>query len=386
MFEKKVCFARGVRDGIPIMLGYLAVSFTLGIAARNAGLTAFQAALASLTNNASAGEFVGFTLIVSGASYFEMALMELVANARYLLMSCAMSQKLAPDTPLRHRLLIGYDLTDEIFGISMAQPGYLNPWYAYGAFVVAIPGWAVGTYLGVLMGNILPARVVSALSVGLYGMFLAVIVPPGAEKPLSLWADYRCYDRQRPFFRPAVDCSAVRGNAHHSADRRHLGRSRHPSPGPGARHPVNRRQPDGAECLSLSLNHGSRDLSYSGAAPDVDSAGDQEPVYSVVSVLCALCDTGGHDLPVHFACNGKSVGGLGGAGCGYRRCLVWMESVAGVGHLLRGGVHPGAVSGLRGRPYRLRPMAPAAYFRANRSAAVPAAAAASMKPPQIAHP
>lgn len=181
MFEKKVHFARGVRDGIPIMLGYLAVSFTLGIAARNAGLTALQAALASLTNNASAGEFVGFTLIASGASYLEMAVMELVANARYLLMSCAMSQKLAPDTPLRHRLLIGYDLTDEIFGISMAQPGHLNPYYAYGAFVVAIPGWAVGTYLGVLMGNILPARVVSALSVGLYGMFLAVIVPPARK-------------------------------------------------------------------------------------------------------------------------------------------------------------------------------------------------------------
>ena len=181
MFEKKVNFARGMRDGIPIMLGYLAVSFSLGIAAQGAGLTAFQAALASFTNNASAGEFIGFTLIAANASYIEVALMELVSNARYLLMSCALSQKLAPDTSLRHRLLIAYDLTDEIFGISMAQPGYLHPWYAYGAFVVAIPGWSLGTFLGVMMGNILPARVVSALSVGLYGMFLAVIVPPARK-------------------------------------------------------------------------------------------------------------------------------------------------------------------------------------------------------------
>lgn len=181
MFKKRVHFVRGMRDGIPIMLGYLAVAFTLGIAARGAGLTAPQAALASLLNNASAGEHVGFTLIAAGAGYLEMAVMELVANARYLLMSCALSQKLDPATPLTHRMLIGFDLTDEIFGISMAQPGYLEPWYAYGAMAVAIPGWALGTYLGVLMGNILPARVVSALSVGLYGMFLAVIVPPARK-------------------------------------------------------------------------------------------------------------------------------------------------------------------------------------------------------------
>lgn len=178
MFNHRVHFARGMRDGIPIMLGYLAVAFTLGIAARGAGLTAPQAALASLLNNASAGEHVGFTLIAARASYLELAVMELVANARYLLMSCALSQKLDPRTPLGHRMLIGFDLTDEIFGISMAQPGYLEPWYAYGAMVVAIPGWALGTFLGVLLGNILPARVVSALSVGLYGMFIAVIIPP----------------------------------------------------------------------------------------------------------------------------------------------------------------------------------------------------------------
>ncbi len=181
MFEKKVQFARGMRDGIPIMLGYLAVAFTLGIAARNAGLTAFQSALASFTNHASAGEYVGFTLIAAGSGYLELALMEVVANARYLLMSCAMSQKLSPDTPLGHRLLIGYGLTDEIFGISMAQEGYLCPQYAYGAFLVAVSGWTLGSGLGVLMGNILPARVVSALSVGLYGMFLAVIVPPARK-------------------------------------------------------------------------------------------------------------------------------------------------------------------------------------------------------------
>ena len=167
-----------MKDGLPIALGYLAVSFTLGITARNAGFSPLQALLASVTNNASAGEYAAFAIIAAGGTYWEVAVMTLIANARYLLMSCALSQKLAADTPLRHRMLLAYDVTDEIFGISVARPGKLNPWYTYGAMLVAIPGWGLGTFLGVVMGNILPARAVSALSVGLYGMFLAIVIPP----------------------------------------------------------------------------------------------------------------------------------------------------------------------------------------------------------------
>lgn len=169
---------KGIRDGMPIALGYFAVSFTLGIAARRAGLSAFQGLLASLFNNASAGEYAGFTLISSEAAYWEMAVMTLVVNMRYLLMSFALSQKFAPDTPIWHRFLVGFDVTDELFGLSIAQPGYLDPFYFYGAMLVAIPGWASGTFFGVIAGNVLPARLVSALSVALYGMFIAVIIPP----------------------------------------------------------------------------------------------------------------------------------------------------------------------------------------------------------------
>ena len=171
-------YARGLKAGVPIGLGYLAVAFTLGIAAKNAGLTAFQATLTSFLINASAGEFVGFTLIGAGASYLEVAIMELVANARYLLMSFSLSQKLSPKTGVRHRMLIGWYVTDEVFGVSISAPGYLNPFYTYGAISLACPGWAIGTCLGVIVGNILPASLVSALSVGLYGMFIAIFVPP----------------------------------------------------------------------------------------------------------------------------------------------------------------------------------------------------------------
>ena len=182
--DNKTWFQKGVKDGIPIALGYFAVSFTLGITAKNAGLTALQAMLASFTLNASAGEFAGFTLIAAGASYLEVAIMEFVANARYLLMSCALSQKIPSDTPLLHRLIIGYDVTDEIFGISIAVPGKLNPFYTFGAIAIAVPGGSIGTYLGVVMGNILPANIVSALSVGLYGMFIAIIIPPARKSKI----------------------------------------------------------------------------------------------------------------------------------------------------------------------------------------------------------
>ena len=179
--NKRGAFFRGVRDGMPICLGYLAVSFSLGITAGNIGLNPFQGFLASLLNNASAGEYAGFALIAADAAYIEMALVILVANARYLLMSAALSQHFSPDTPFYHRLLIGFDVTDELFGLAIAQPGALDPVYMYGAFAVALPGWSVGTALGIVAGELLPARVVSALSVAIYGMFLAIIIPPARK-------------------------------------------------------------------------------------------------------------------------------------------------------------------------------------------------------------
>lgn len=173
----RLAFRQGLHDGVPIGLGYFAVSFSLGIAAKNAGLSVLEATVASFLCNASAGEYAGFTLIAAGASYIEMAVMTLVVNARYMLMSCAMSQRIRPGERLVHRLGMGFYITDEIFAISVARPGFLDPFYTYGAAFVASPSWAIGTGLGVAAGALLPARLVSALSVALYGMFLAVIIP-----------------------------------------------------------------------------------------------------------------------------------------------------------------------------------------------------------------
>ncbi len=176
--QNSSAFKEGMQDGIPIGLGYFAVAFSLGIAAKNAGLTPFQGFLTSLLINASAGQYAGFTLIAASASYIEMIIVTLITNARYFLMSSALSQRMNPDMPFYHRFILGFDVTDEIFGITIARPNFINPYYTYGAMLVTIPFWSTGTALGIIAGNILPLRVVSALSVALYGMFLAVIIPP----------------------------------------------------------------------------------------------------------------------------------------------------------------------------------------------------------------
>lgn len=169
---------RGMHDGIPIALGYFAVSFTFGMAAVTGGLTIGQAVLISMTNLTSAGQFAGLGIILSMGSYWEMAMTQLIINLRYCLMSFSLSQKLEKSGNPLHRFLVAFGVTDEIFGVSVSQPGKVSPYYNYGAMCVAIPGWVIGTLAGAVLGNILPEAVTNALSVAIYGMFLAIIIPP----------------------------------------------------------------------------------------------------------------------------------------------------------------------------------------------------------------
>ena len=174
-------YIRGMRQGIPVGLGYFVVSFTIGIAARKADLTAVQAAVMSFTNNTSAGQFASFALIVSGAPYLEMAISQAVINLRYCLMSCALSQKLDKELPFYHRLFVAFGVTDEIFGLSISQKGKLDPWYTYGVMSVAIPGWSLGTLAGVLSTGVLPQTFLNAMNMALYGMFIAIFMPAARE-------------------------------------------------------------------------------------------------------------------------------------------------------------------------------------------------------------
>lgn len=174
-------FTKGLRDGVPIGLGYLAVSFSFGIVALRAGLTTFQAVLMSAMNLTSAGQFASLGIISAGGSYIELVLSQLIINLRYCLMSCSLSQKLESKTPFFHRFLMAFGNTDEVFGLSSAVAGYLSPFYVYGQVAVALPGWVFGTLLGAAAGSILPERMLSALGVALYAMFCAIIIPPAKE-------------------------------------------------------------------------------------------------------------------------------------------------------------------------------------------------------------
>ncbi|MBQ1311869.1 MAG: AzlC family ABC transporter permease [Blautia sp.] len=180
--DRKQEFRSGLKDGIPIALGYFAVSFTFGIKAVDGGLSIWQAVLISLTNLTSAGQFAGLDIIIAMGSYWEMALTQLVINLRYCLMSFSLSQKLRRDVPWVHRFFVSFGVTDEIFGVSASREGKVHPFYSYGAMCVAVPGWTLGTLVGGFFGSILPEFILSALSVAIYGMFLAVIIPPARKE------------------------------------------------------------------------------------------------------------------------------------------------------------------------------------------------------------
>ncbi len=179
-------FLEGLKDGLPIGLGYLTVSFGIGISCHNVGMNALQGFLLSFLNNASAGEYGGITVIAEDAGMITIILMMCIINARYLLMSCVLSQHLPFDTPLSWRLLIGFDVTDELFGIAIAQPGKLNVWYYFGAMCAALPMWSIGTVIGILVGDILPVWAMHGCSVMLFGMFIAIIIPEGKKNKIVL--------------------------------------------------------------------------------------------------------------------------------------------------------------------------------------------------------
>ena len=153
---------KGLRDGLPIGLGYFAVAFSLGINARGAGISPLQGWVASILNHASAGEYALYALIGARAAAWEIAAVIFVTNMRYLLMSAALSQKMAPETGFLRRLGTGFSITDEIFGLAIAQPGYVSCAYLWTAFILADLMWAAGTLCGILMGNVLPASRPSA--------------------------------------------------------------------------------------------------------------------------------------------------------------------------------------------------------------------------------
>ncbi len=174
-------YRNGLRDGIPVALGYFAVSFAFGMEAATNGLSIIQAVLISLTNVTSAGQFSALGIIAAGGTYIEIALTQLVINLRYCLMSFSLAQKLDRSAANWHRYLMAYSVTDEIFALDASLNTPLTPKYHYGITSVAVPGWVLGTFVGAISGTLLPSFIISALGVAIYGMFLAIIIPPARQ-------------------------------------------------------------------------------------------------------------------------------------------------------------------------------------------------------------
>ena len=258
-----------MKDGVPIALGYFAVSFTFGMMAVAGGLRIWQAVLISLTNLTSAGQFAGLDIIFAGGSMWEMAMTQLIINLRYCLMSFSLSQKFRREESGILKYIAAFGITDEIFGISAAQEGKVSN---YGAMCVAIPGWTLGTLAGGISGSLLPDFMLSALSVAIYGMFLAIIIPPSKKS--------------RPVLGVVAASMAVSTVF--------------------AVTPVLKQVSSGFMIIittlliaGLAAGDGNCHLSHPYAAPCSCKKRDQKPVYQVLSVLCAICLSGSHDLPGH---------------------------------------------------------------------------------------
>ncbi len=175
-------FRKGLLHGIPIALGYLSVSFGFGIMAVQKGLSVFSAVMISVTNLTSAGQAAGVEIIAAAGPILEMILTQLIINIRYSLMGISLSQKLDKSFTTPHRLAASFGITDEIFAVSSAQIHPVTPAYMYGLILISFLGWGMGTFLGAAAGEILPPMITEAMGIVLYGMFIAIIIPPSRKE------------------------------------------------------------------------------------------------------------------------------------------------------------------------------------------------------------
>ena len=176
--EMKTPFVRGMAHGIPIALGYLSVSFGFGILAVRLGIPVLPTVLISLTNLTSAGQAAGVQIIAAAGTLAEMALTQFIINLRYALMGVSLSQKLDDTFTTSRRLIVSFGITDEVYGVAISQPGRLTASYMMGLILTPVIGWSSGTALGAMAGQLLPTAVSDAMGIVLYGMFLAIILPP----------------------------------------------------------------------------------------------------------------------------------------------------------------------------------------------------------------
>ena len=209
MLKDALTFKTGLKNGLPIALGYLSVSFAFGVKASLLGIPIYYSALISMTNLTSAGQLAGIAIIAALGAISEMLLTQLVINSRYFLMGLALSQKFDESFTTGKRLFLSAFITDEIFAVAISKREAINTRYFLGLAALPYICWAIGTISGAIAGNILPPHVQSALGIALYAMFIAIIVPPATKKisvlfVILLAAALSCAFFYIPFLRETV--------------------------------------------------------------------------------------------------------------------------------------------------------------------------------------
>lgn len=174
-------FKRGLKDGLPICLGYFSVSMAFGLTAVKAGIPLWAAVLISFSNLTSAGQFAGINIIIANGTVLELIISTLIINIRYFLMSLSVSQKVHEEFNIPKRLIASYGMTDEVFAVSMQRTGELRFPYMVGLIILPLLGWTLGTLTGAVATDVLPAVISDAMGIALYGMFIAIIIPPARE-------------------------------------------------------------------------------------------------------------------------------------------------------------------------------------------------------------
>ena len=185
---KKQEFLDGIRDGIPICLGYFSVSMAFGLTAVLSGIPIWAAVVISLTNLTSAGQFAGMNLIAAQGALVEIGLTTLIINIRYFLMSISVSQKVEQKMSMKERMAVAFGITDEIFAVSMQRDHELTTAYMAGLILTPVLGWTGGTFVGAAATSLMPPILSNAFGIALYGMFIAIIVPPAREHKNVLFA------------------------------------------------------------------------------------------------------------------------------------------------------------------------------------------------------
>lgn len=199
-------FVKGFKNGIPIGLGYIPVSFTFGFMAVSGGLPIWLAIFISMSNVTSSGQFAGTNLILSGASYFEITITTFIINIRYILMSLSLSQKLGPGISTLHRLLFGFVITDETFAVASLEKEDISSPYMYGLISFPYIGWTLGTILGACSTGIIPDALKGAMGIALFAMFTALIIPPAKHSKtivyiIAISIAVTCMLKYIPFFK-----------------------------------------------------------------------------------------------------------------------------------------------------------------------------------------